>query len=89
MSFRDELLARAAKRRARIVLCEGEDPRVRAAAERLERDRIVQPILLGGGGLAPSRDKRLNRIAAYLRERRPDRIRDGVHALDVATDPAN
>lgn len=89
MSFRHELLGRAAKRRARVVLCEGDDPRVRAAAERLERDRIVQPILLGGGGVTPSRDARLNRIASYLRERRPDRIRDGVHALDVAADPAN
>ena len=89
MSFRDELLERAAKRRARIVLCEGEDPRVRVAAERLERDRIAQPILLGDSGVSPSRDKRLNRIATYLRERRPDRIRDGVHALDVAADAAN
>jgi phosphate acetyltransferase len=89
MSFRDELLERASKRRARIVLCEGEDPRVRAAAERLERDRIAQPILLGSGGVAPGRDKRLTRVATHLRERRPDRIRDGVHALDVAADPAN
>jgi phosphate acetyltransferase len=89
MSVRDELLERAAKRRARLVLCEGGDPRVRAAAERLERDRIAQPILLGDGGLAPTRDKRLNRIATHLRNRRPDRIRDGVHALDVAADPAN
>ena len=89
MSFREDLLERAARRRARIVLCEGEDPRVRAAAERLERDRIAQPILLGEGGVAPSKDKRLNRIANYLRERQPDRIRDGVHALDVAADPAN
>ncbi len=89
MSFRHDLLQRAAERRARIVLCEGDDPRVRAAAERLERDRIAQPILLGDGGVAPGRDNRLNRIAAYLRERRPDKIRDGVHALDVAADPAN
>jgi phosphate acetyltransferase len=89
MNFRDQLLERAAKRRARIVLCEGGDPRVRAAAERLERDRIAQPILLGAAGLAPTRDKRLNRIATYLRDRRPDKIRDGVHALDVAADPAN
>jgi phosphate acetyltransferase len=89
MSFREDLLERASRRRARIVLCEGEDPRVRAAAERLERDRIAQPILLGEGGVAPSKDKRLNRIANYLRERQPDRIRDGVHALDVAADPAN
>ncbi len=89
MSFRDDLLERARKRRARIVLCEGDDPRVREAAERLARDRIAEPILLGGNGLAPAGDKRLGRIASYLRERRPDRIRDGVHALDVAADPAN
>ena len=89
MSFRDDLLERAARRRARVVLCEGDDPRVRAAAERLERDRIVEPVLLGGGGVTPSQDKRLNRIASYLRERRPEKIRDGVHALDVAADPAN
>jgi phosphate acetyltransferase len=89
MSFRDDLLARAAKRRARLVLCDGDDPRVRAAAERLERERIAEPIVLGNGGLVPSKDPRLGRIATYLRNRRPDDIRDGVHALDVAADPAN
>jgi phosphate acetyltransferase len=89
MSFRAELLRRAAQRRVRVVLCEGEDPRVRAAAERLEREGIAQPIVVGGGGLAPSQDHRLGRIAEYLRDRRPDDIRDGVHALDVAADPAN
>jgi phosphate acetyltransferase len=89
MSFRTELLRRAAERRARIVLCEGEDPRVRAAAERLRKERIAEPIVLGAGGLNPAEDPRLGRIAEYLRERRPDEIRDGVHALDVAADPAN
>jgi phosphate acetyltransferase len=89
MSFRTELLRRAAARRARIVLCEGEDVRVRAAAARLEQEKIAQPIMLGGGGLNPADDPRLGRIAEYLRERRPDEIRDGVHALDVAADPAN
>lgn len=89
MSFRVELLKRAAARRARVVLCEGEDPRVQAAAERLRKEQIVEPIVLGGNGLAPANDPRLNRIAKYLRERRPDDIRDGVHALDVAADPAN
>jgi phosphate acetyltransferase len=89
VSFRDDLLERAARRRARLVLCEGEDPRVRAAAERLEREKIAEPIVLGDGGLVPSRDPRLGRIATYLRQRRPDDIRDGVHALDVAADAAN
>jgi phosphate acetyltransferase len=89
MSFRTELLRRAAARQARVVLCEGEDPRVRAAAARLRKERIVEPIVLGAGGLTPADDPRLGRIAEYLRERRPDEIRDGVHALDVAADPAN
>jgi phosphate acetyltransferase len=89
MSFRSELLRRAAARGARVVLCEGEDPRVRAAAERLTKEHIAEPIVLGPGGLTPANDPRLGRIAEYLRQRRPDEIRDGVHALDVAADPAN
>ena len=89
MSFRRGLLERASRRGARIVLCEGTDPRVQAAAERLRSERVVEPILLGGPGLDPGRDPRLTRIANFLRERRPDRVRDGVHALDIASDPVN
>jgi phosphate acetyltransferase len=89
VSFRSQLLQRAARRNARVVLCEGEDPRVQAAIERLRAENVVQPIVLGGDGLDPAKDKRLGRIAQFLRERRPDRIRDGVHALDVAADPVN
>ena len=89
MSFRSQLVQRAAQRNARVVLCEGEDPRVQAAIEQLRAEKVVQPIVLGGDGLDPAKDKRLGRIAQYLRERRPDRIRDGVHALDVAADPVN
>jgi phosphate acetyltransferase len=89
VSFRSQLLQRAARRNARVVLCEGDDPRVRVAIERLRAENVVQPIVLGGDGLDPAKDKRLGRIAQFLRERRPDRIRDGVHALDVAADPVN
>ena len=87
MSFRGRLLERAALRGARVVLCEGGDPRVADAAIRLRSERIVEPIVLGGGGLDPSKDSRLGRIAQYLRERRPERVKDGVHALDLAADP--
>jgi phosphate acetyltransferase len=87
--YRTNLLARAAKRRARIVLCEGEDPRVQEAAERLRRDGIAEPILLGGPGIAPANHPRLGDVAQHLRERRPDRVIDGVHALDLASDPVN
>ncbi|MGH7536008.1 MAG: phosphate acyltransferase [Gemmatimonadales bacterium] len=89
MSFRAELLRRAGHRRARIVLCEGDDPRVRQAGERLGREGVAEPILLGRSGLDPAQDPRLGRVAQYLRERRPDRIRDGVHALDLAAVPVN
>jgi phosphate acetyltransferase len=89
MSFRDQLLERASRRGARVVVCEGEDPRVHAAVERLRARKVVEPVVLGGDGLDPAKDPRLGRIAKFLRERRPDRIRDGVHALDVAADPIN
>jgi phosphate acetyltransferase len=89
MSFRASLLERAAARRKRIVLCEGDDPRMGEAAERLRREGIAEPILVGGSGLRPADDPRLARIAQFLRDRRPDRIVDGVHALDVAAVPVN
>jgi phosphate acetyltransferase len=89
VSFRRGLLERAARRGARIVLCEGDDPRVQVAAERLRAEKVVEPILLGKSGIDPAKDPRLGRIAALLRERRPERIRDGVHALDLAAEPVN
>jgi phosphate acetyltransferase len=89
VSFRRALLERAAGRRRRVVLCECDDPRVREAAGRLERDGVVEVIRIGGDGIVPIRDPRLARIAQFLRDRRPDRIVDGVHALDVASVPVN
>ena len=87
MSFRAELLERARGRRARVVLPEGNDPRVAAAAERLRREGIAEPILIGPGQVEPERHPRLSAIAELLRARAPDRVRDGVHALDLAADP--
>jgi phosphate acetyltransferase len=89
MSFRAQLLERAARRAARVVLCEGADERVRTAVGLIRAQKVVDPIVLGGDGIDPAKDPRLGRIAKFLRERRPDRIRDGVHALDVAADPIN
>jgi phosphate acetyltransferase len=89
MSFRQSLLQRAAARRKRIVLCEGDDPRVRTAAGRLRAEGIAEPIVLGGNGIETVNDPRLPRIAQFLRDRRPDRVVDGVHALDIAAVPVN
>jgi phosphate acetyltransferase len=89
MSFRADLLRRAAERKARVVLAEGDDERVRAAAEHLAREGIAEPIVLGSGGIAPEKDPRLQRVANHLRSRRPEKIRDGVHAIELATEPLN
>jgi phosphate acetyltransferase len=87
VSFRDHLLQRAAQRRARLLFPEIGDARVQAAVRRLREDRIADAILVGPGGLEPQRDPRLPRIAQLLRDRRPHRVDDAVHALDLASDP--
>ncbi len=87
MSFREGLLHRAARRPARLLFPESGDPRVQAAVARLTQERVAEPILIGPGGLDPGRDPRLTRVANWLRERRPDRVEDAVHALDLASDP--
>lgn len=87
MTVRNELLARARARGARVVLAEGADPRVAAAAARLRDEGIAEPIVLGGSGIDPAADPRLGRVAEVLRSRRPDRVQDGIHALDLAADP--
>ncbi len=87
MTFRDTLRARAAGCRARLVFPEGSDPRVRAAADTLARLGIAEPILLTGETVDPATDPRVRRVGTLLRSRRPAAVRDGVHALDLASDP--
>ncbi|HEX9166530.1 MAG TPA: phosphate acyltransferase [Gemmatimonadales bacterium] len=87
MSFPARLRERASARPGRVVLAEGADPRVAAAAATLRADRIAEPIVLGGDGIDPARDHRLPAVAALLRDRKPDRVRDAIHALDLASDP--
>ncbi len=50
MSVLDQILARAAERKRRIVFPESDDPRTVAAVKRLARERIVEPVLLDFGG---------------------------------------
>lgn len=87
MNFREQLRARAQARPRRIVLPEAEDGRVQAAAAILRAERLAEPILIGPGAIEPTQDGRLPRVAQWLRERRPDKVDDAVHALDLATDP--
>jgi phosphate acetyltransferase len=87
LSFRDDLRARAAGARARIVFPEGAESRIREAAATLVRLGIAEPILLGSGLRDITADSRLGAIGEHLRQRRPEHVRDGVDALDLASDP--
>ncbi len=89
MTFPEELLQRAAGRRVRVAFAEAEDARVVLAVEKLEEIGIVEPIMVGPGGIDPAEDERRLQVAEHLRARRPDRVRDGVEALDLAADPLN
>jgi phosphate acetyltransferase len=88
VTFRDSLLARTKGSGARLVFPEGSDPRVEEAAARVGELGIAEPIVIGGpDGVDPSSDSRTGRIAEHLRSRRPDAVRDAVHALDLASEP--
>jgi phosphate acetyltransferase len=89
MTFPEELLQRATGRRVRVAFAEAADARVVLAVEKLDALGIVDPIMVGPGGVDPAEDARRHRVAEHLRARRPDRVRDGVEALDIAADPLN
>lgn len=81
MSFADRLAERARRAGRRVVLPEGEDARVRAAAERL---RAIATVEILSDVLA---DRRRERCASYLRGRRADRFPTDAAALDALNDP--
>ncbi|MBW8772811.1 MAG: hypothetical protein JF590_05920, partial [Gemmatimonadetes bacterium] len=66
MSFRQSLLARAARLNGRVVLPEGEDQRIHAAAERLKTGKIAEPIILTEASIAkhPLREKVIAHLLA-------------------------
>ena len=87
MTFREALRRRARGLRARIVLPEGEDPRVQEAAATLARLEIADPIVLSAAALERHDDPRLRQVGALLRNKRPNAVKDGIHAIDLASDP--
>ena len=55
--------------------------------EAVSRLGIAEPILLGPGRVDPETDSRVIALATLLRNRRPHAVRDGLHAIDLASDP--
>lgn len=70
MTFRDRVAERARRAYRRIVLPEGDDPRVREAARRLEREGLGAVEVLG----RPLPASRVPDLVRHLRARRPDRF---------------
>ena len=83
MSFRDAAYQRARRAGKRIVLPEGDDPRVQEAARRLKRDGLGVVEVLGRP-LPPSPVPGLIR---HLRARRPDKFPDDAAALAALDHP--
>lgn len=69
MGLLDELLEKARARKARIVLPEGEDARVRAAAERLAAEGLAVPILLPDREPSAEDIERYATVVAATRDR--------------------
>jgi phosphate acetyltransferase len=86
-AFTEALRARAAARPRRVMLSEGDDPRVRAAAARLAAEGLAEVLLVGGRETAtwafteaplvqvrdPAADPSAEAVARHLLGRRPDK----------------
>ncbi len=84
MRFRDDVRRRAAALGRTVILAEGWDDRIRAAARLLERQGTAAVIVLDR---SMAGDPRIGRIAEHLATRRPDKVRDSAHATEMAADP--
>ncbi|HYL35728.1 MAG TPA: phosphate acetyltransferase [Bryobacteraceae bacterium] len=76
---------REVKPRRRIVFPEGDDARVQSAAERLEREGLLTPILLKSGSAVPEPNAR-KYARLYFERRRAKGIRE-VEAAAIAAQP--
>ena len=88
--------ARAQRPKMRIVFPEGDDPRVIAAAERLKRDGLVEPILIGPkpvqaprelAFIDPETSPNVKKYAAIFFERRRSRGVTEVESQMIARKP--
>ena len=85
MTFRDRVYDQARRAKRRVVLPEGGDPRVQAAARRInELGSGVAEVL---GTTPTGDDPRLPECVALLRRRRPDRFVSDAAAREVLAHP--
>lgn len=78
---------RALSRKKRLVFGEGDDPRVKEAARRLEADGLAETILIGKSGIEPASSPRLATYARLLQDRRRSRGMTEMEARQRAAHP--
>jgi phosphate acetyltransferase len=83
MTFLRRVYDRARQANARIVLPEGDDPRVRAAAERIEREGLGRAQVLHAG----TPHAALRTLVRHLRGRKPDRFPTDAAAVEALQHP--
>lgn len=87
MSPLDAVMEQARRRSARIGLIGQGDGSIEAAGADVVKRGLGSVTVFGPGGIEPTTDPRLPKAAQALRERWPERVRDGIHALDLAAHP--
>lgn len=83
----EALLTRARGGRHHVALIGSAADQLSEIAGKLEQSGMGRVTVIGGDGLVPSADPRLGAVAGHLRDRWPERVRDGIHGLDLAADP--
>lgn len=81
------LLDRAGASTARLLLAGGDPRALKSAHGRLRQAGLTTAAVVGNGTMRPDSHPRLDAVATVLRQQRPERVRDGIHALDLALDP--
>ncbi len=84
MSFRNDLRFRASQAGATIVLAEGWDERVQDAVTTIEAAEMARVETLDR---SVERDPRADDIVELLLGRRPDKVRDRAHAVELIRNP--
>ena len=79
----ERIRTRASEAMARIVLPEGEDPRVREAAETMAREQLAEPVLVDRERVA----RECDRYVELLHERRKHKGLSLDGARDALSDP--
>lgn len=81
------LVDRARRSPARIVLAGLDNGFAETIAGRRNTPAFAVQAVIGSGGVDPENHQSLGAVADLLRRRKPNQVRDGIHALDLAADP--